>query len=576
MADKKLLIKLAADVESLKKDLRNARKEVDIFSGQMKGIGSAMAGIFSAKVVGEFALEVSKLAGEAQGVREAFNRLPQSVQLMNDLKVATHGTVSELDLMKRSVMAANFDISLKALPQLLEFATIRAKQTGQSIDYLVDSIVTGIGRKSKLILDNLGISAVQLTEALGGASTAASSIGDVADAVGKIAEENLKKMGTLSENASTKLERLNAEWINMKVAIGDAANGTGVLGAAVDSLIERMRTLSSKDLSFWEKFAALMSANGMVAADMKRMAAEFKRLHDEQVKQESITRQANQALETFGDNLGAMREAYKQNIHFQEIMNEVGRITLEQAKKQEAAIRNEKNLTEEVNGLREEATLAVGRERAEINLKIKALEQEIAALQKLGLEEQKRAKPQTYNFKGLAGTLDPKINDAGMSSVKDWIEAMAKKDAPIKRVVKDMEQLAEVSARVGDAIGQGLGDAISGAKSFAQAMAQMASSVVASIERVVLARMIENSFKYAHPLLAIGAAAAGFGIVKSLFNRIGNSSGGGGSNYSNHMPVSRSTSGGMNVMEFHLKGKDLVASIRETTRYDSRVKTVYS
>ena len=48
------------------------------------------------------------------------------------------------------------------LGSYLAFATKRAEETGQSVDYLVDSIIMGIGRKSPMILDNLGISIVDI------------------------------------------------------------------------------------------------------------------------------------------------------------------------------------------------------------------------------------------------------------------------------------------------------------------------------------------------------------------------------------------------------------------------------
>ena len=73
--------------------------------------------------------------------------------LTNDLKTATRGTVSEFDLMKSAVSANNFKIPLESLSSYLAFATRRAEETGQSVDYLVDSIIMGIGRKSPMILD---------------------------------------------------------------------------------------------------------------------------------------------------------------------------------------------------------------------------------------------------------------------------------------------------------------------------------------------------------------------------------------------------------------------------------------
>ncbi len=219
------------------------KKSMDQISGKLSGFQSGLGkiaglagGAFAVGAVAKFGLEVSKLAGEAVGVQAAFDRLPNHVGVMNDLTSATHGTVSQLDLMKRTVQASNFGISLGALPKLMEFATLRAQQTGQSVDYLVDSIVTGIGRKSPLILDNLGISAAQLKGQLKGVSVEAASIGDVANAVGNIAGKALENMAAFSDNASSKVDKLSASWENYKAALGKAANGTGILGKAMSAL----------------------------------------------------------------------------------------------------------------------------------------------------------------------------------------------------------------------------------------------------------------------------------------------------------------------------------------------------
>lgn len=251
----KMAVIISAQTAEFNRKMSQSQNSIKKFTGFISSMAGTLGIAFSVQQVAQFALEVSKLAGEAEGVRAAFNKLPQSIKLMDELKRATGGTVSELDLMKRAVQASNFDISLRALPRLLEFAAVRAQQTGQSVDYLVDSIVTGIGRKSKLILDNLGISAVQLDEKLGGVSVAAASVGQVADAVGSIAEENLAKMGSMADTASTKIQRLAASWENLKVKIGEAANSTGVLGSFVQSttilldlLADQERTLALADV----------------------------------------------------------------------------------------------------------------------------------------------------------------------------------------------------------------------------------------------------------------------------------------------------------------------------------------
>ena len=50
----------------------------------------------------------------------------------------------------------------KNLDKYLQFAQMKAQQTGQSVEFMTQSIVTGLGRQSKMILDNLGISAAEI------------------------------------------------------------------------------------------------------------------------------------------------------------------------------------------------------------------------------------------------------------------------------------------------------------------------------------------------------------------------------------------------------------------------------
>jgi hypothetical protein len=156
-----------------------------------------------------------------QTVGKGFARFGDQAQL-EQLRKSTRGLVTDLNLMKATVMAGNFGIPIEQLGGLLEFAKRRAQETGQSVDYLVESIVTGIGRKSPLILDNLGISTTRLKEKFNGAALEAQSIADVAQAVGDIATEELGKMGTAVDTAADKMVRLSTTWQNFKANVGEA------------------------------------------------------------------------------------------------------------------------------------------------------------------------------------------------------------------------------------------------------------------------------------------------------------------------------------------------------------------
>ena len=138
--------------------------------------------------------ESIKLAREGEGVRLAFERLNQP-GLLDRLKEATHGTVSEVELMKQAIKFENFKLPLEDLATYLAFAQQKAKDTGESVDYMVNSITTGLGRQSKQILDNLGISAAELTKRMNEGA-------DMTKAVADIIREEMAKAGDYVETAA--------------------------------------------------------------------------------------------------------------------------------------------------------------------------------------------------------------------------------------------------------------------------------------------------------------------------------------------------------------------------------------
>lgn len=156
--------------------------------------------------------ESVQLASQAQGIEHAFKRVANADYLQS-LRKQTKGLVSDFTLMKSAVRAENFDIPLGQLGTLLEFAQNRARDTGESVDYLVESIINGIGRKSPLILDNLGISAVRLREEV-------KTTGDMATAVGNIIKEEMAAAGPAIDTATDAATRKKVAWENAMLAIG--------------------------------------------------------------------------------------------------------------------------------------------------------------------------------------------------------------------------------------------------------------------------------------------------------------------------------------------------------------------
>ena len=160
----------------------------------------------------DFVREGIRIAGVAQGIDEAFSRIANK-DYLSSLREQTKGLLNDNFLKKFTVQANNLGIPIEHMGKLLAFAQQRAKDTGESVDYLSESIVKGLGRKSVLILDNLGLSAVRINEEF-------KRTGDFSAAVTKIVDEEMAKVGKSLDTAAEADVRRAVRWQNLQERIG--------------------------------------------------------------------------------------------------------------------------------------------------------------------------------------------------------------------------------------------------------------------------------------------------------------------------------------------------------------------
>lgn len=86
---------------------------------------------------------------------------------------------------------------------------------------MVDSIVTGLGRQSLLILDNLGLSAAEIKEKI-------AETGDFMQGVGVIVEKQLQQAGMYISEAD-KVAAADVRMQNAKLKLGKALSWLGDL-----------------------------------------------------------------------------------------------------------------------------------------------------------------------------------------------------------------------------------------------------------------------------------------------------------------------------------------------------------
>ena len=212
MSKQDIDFKIGADLKQFRSAMGNIDHSLKRLSGGFGALGGVIGASFAVDAIRQFVSESVNLAAQAEGVKAAFDRM-NNPQLLDNLRKATAGTVDDLKLMQTAVQAKNFRIPMDVLAKGLEFAQRRAQETGQSVDYMVDSFVTGLGRKSVMILDNLGISAAELKEKMAAG-------GSMADAVGQIMDESFAKSGDRIETVSMKLDQQRAAVTNLKTEVG--------------------------------------------------------------------------------------------------------------------------------------------------------------------------------------------------------------------------------------------------------------------------------------------------------------------------------------------------------------------
>lgn len=249
-------------------ELKNASNGTGDFYGRATEIavwGNVFANVID-KATGrlkELATESIRMAESADGVQRAFNKL-DNPELLDNLRAATKGTVNDLQLMQAAVKARDFRIPLEDLGKYLAYAQMKAQETGQSVEYLTDSIIMGLGRQSKQILDNLGLSATEISEEVAKA-------GDFVAGVTTIVDRQLANAGEAYVSAADKSAAATVQLENAQLRLGQAL-------IPVKEAFDELRATGAKLLSFLVEyrkilFIAITAINTFVLSHIKLNAA---------------------------------------------------------------------------------------------------------------------------------------------------------------------------------------------------------------------------------------------------------------------------------------------------------------
>ena len=145
--------KAASDGKKVESSLKKIQKAAVMAGGSF----------FAAQGIIEGFKKSIELAGQFDNVSAAFSKLTQSVGgsavSINKLRDAVDGTINDIELMTMANNALTLGVadSTDQLAEMFDGAQRLGKALGLDTKQAVDSLVVGMGRQSRMMLDNLGI-----------------------------------------------------------------------------------------------------------------------------------------------------------------------------------------------------------------------------------------------------------------------------------------------------------------------------------------------------------------------------------------------------------------------------------
>lgn len=485
-----LWVKLGLKSDDFKKGTQDAKKQVSGLTNYLQKLGGMITAAFSVKAVVQFTHQAAELSNKVKGVRAAFEKLGDPT-LLNNLRKATQGTVDDLQLMQRAIQAKNFGIPVKNLATYLEFATKRASETGQSVDYLVDSIITGLGRQSVLILDNLGFSAAEIRDRM-------KEGGTMADAVGAMIKKSMGEGAAEIDKAALATQRLSTAWTNFSIAFGESSapvwNKLKTMGAELFEGVTKV--LNAEGFSGRDKFSLLFG--GVFGTD--RYYKNWAKLNlQEQQKEIEAQKQAEiNAAKQAEEAAKAEAEAKRQ-------------AAIEEAKRKSQIISYLESEIEKTEQLRKEATsqediMKYNEELAKMREKLKLIQMTTEELKKYRREQSAPIANVNDPFENrdFGKERTDKFQQEMQSRYNAYIEAGANAR---KKVGEQLEQIKQLNEMFNQSIVSGISGGI---QSLVQAMMNVEGMNFGSVIQALLTPMADALAKAGEMIIAEGVAVEAF------------------------------------------------------------------
>ncbi len=219
-------------VRSLEGQLTSATKDVKSFetswSDLTTGVNQALDILGKVKGYAEQGWGLAEQGVQLRAARDSFDNYARSVgksseEILAKLKQASGGTISDMDLVINASKAMSLGVTQDAtkMANLLEIARNKAKRAGIDTAQAFGDIVTGIGRNSPLILDNLFITIPAGFDKLTEGMTDAEKKAKLLEMTLADGNRELDAMGGIVDSKADSMQRLAASYDNLKASTGE-------------------------------------------------------------------------------------------------------------------------------------------------------------------------------------------------------------------------------------------------------------------------------------------------------------------------------------------------------------------
>lgn len=241
-----LWAKIGADVkdfnkgtQQVKQGLKQTDAEIQKTKAGFKGLNDtiklaaasmAVIGVAKAK---DYIMELDKLGRESIRLKDSFKDLAQQHQLSSKaiitaLQEASGHTISDMDLMLGANRALKFGLAGTAdqFRDLMLVARYYGRQMGVETADAFDRMVTGMGRGSIQILDDLGIVGLSFSQT--------TTKADILAQVIKKGMAEIAASGGVMEDAADRTARMAVEAENLNQRLGELVAKSGIVDIYVD------------------------------------------------------------------------------------------------------------------------------------------------------------------------------------------------------------------------------------------------------------------------------------------------------------------------------------------------------